>query len=112
MHLRVVKTSMMTTYLSNIPDELKRLNNWCVWKFEKFICGNLVRLKFHGATRLTICFSPLYSFSSCFTNTLTGLPLNISSNCSIHEWKSDDDKPSSNNAFAGGEDINDDDLPF
>lgn len=29
-----------------------------------------------------------------------------------HEWKSDDDKPSSNNAFAGGEDINDDDLPF
>ena len=28
-----------------------------------------------------------------------------------HEWKSDDDKPSSNNAFAGGEDINDDDLP-
>mgnify|MGYP002713545779 FL=1 len=29
-----------------------------------------------------------------------------------HEWKSDDDKPSSNNTFAGGEDINDDDLPF
>ena len=25
MHLRVVKTSMMTTYLSNIPDELKQL---------------------------------------------------------------------------------------
>ena len=27
---QVVRKSMMTTYLSNIPDELKQLDNWCM----------------------------------------------------------------------------------
>ena len=49
MHLRVVKTSMMTTYLSNIPDELKRLNNWCVWKFEKRN-GKRTKIPFNAET--------------------------------------------------------------
>lgn len=49
MHLRVVKTSMMTTYLSNIPDELKQLNNWCVWKFEKRN-GKRTKIPFNAET--------------------------------------------------------------
>lgn len=49
MHLRVVKTSMMTTYLSNIPDELKQLKNWCVWKFEKRN-GKRTKIPFNAET--------------------------------------------------------------
>lgn len=49
MHLRVVKTSMMTTYLSNIPDELKQLNNWCVWKFENRN-GKRTKIPFNAET--------------------------------------------------------------
>ncbi|WP_145430637.1 phage/plasmid primase, P4 family [Staphylococcus haemolyticus] len=40
---------MMTTYLSNIPDELKRLNNWCVWKFEKRN-GKRTKIPFNAET--------------------------------------------------------------
>ncbi|MGX0846455.1 putative DNA primase/helicase [Staphylococcus capitis] len=40
---------MMTTYLSNIPDELKQLNNWCVWKFEKRN-GKRTKIPFNAAT--------------------------------------------------------------
>lgn len=39
----------MTTYLSNIPDELKQLNNWCVWKFEKRN-GKRTKIPFNAAT--------------------------------------------------------------
>jgi len=39
----------MTTYLSNIPDELKRLNNWCVWKFEKRN-GKRTKIPFNAET--------------------------------------------------------------
>lgn len=49
MHLRVVKTSMMTTYLSNIPDELKQLKNWCVWKFENRN-GKRTKIPFNAET--------------------------------------------------------------
>lgn len=40
---------MMTTYLSNIPDELKQLNNWCVWKFENRN-GKRTKIPFNAAT--------------------------------------------------------------
>lgn len=40
---------MMTTYLSNIPDELKQLNNWCVWKFEKRN-GKRTKIPFNAET--------------------------------------------------------------
>lgn len=40
---------MMTTYLSNIPDELKQLDNWCVWKFEKRN-GKRTKIPFNAAT--------------------------------------------------------------
>lgn len=39
----------MTTYLSNIPDELKQLNNWCVWKFENRN-GKRTKIPFNAAT--------------------------------------------------------------
>ena len=39
----------MTTYLSNIPDELKQLNNWCVWKFEKRN-GKRTKIPFNAET--------------------------------------------------------------
>jgi len=45
----VVQKSMMTTYLSNIPDELKQLNNWCVWKFENRN-GKRTKIPFNAAT--------------------------------------------------------------
>lgn len=35
--------------LSNIPDELKRLNNWCVWKFEKRN-GKRTKIPFNAET--------------------------------------------------------------
>ena len=40
---------MMTTYLSNIPDELKQLDNWCVWKFENRN-GKRTKIPFNAAT--------------------------------------------------------------
>ncbi|MDS4005003.1 phage/plasmid primase, P4 family [Staphylococcus capitis] len=40
---------MMTTYLSNIPDELKQLKNWCVWKFEKRN-GKRTKIPFNAET--------------------------------------------------------------
>lgn len=40
---------MMMTYLSNIPDELKQLNNWCVWKFENRN-GKRTKIPFNAAT--------------------------------------------------------------
>ena len=40
---------MMTTYLSNIPNELKQLNNWCVWKFEKRN-GKRTKIPFNAET--------------------------------------------------------------
>ena len=39
----------MTTYLSNIPDELKQLKNWCVWKFEKRN-GKRTKIPFNAET--------------------------------------------------------------
>ncbi|WP_317952378.1 MULTISPECIES: phage/plasmid primase, P4 family [unclassified Staphylococcus] len=39
---------MMNT-LSNIPDELKQLNNWCVWKFEKRN-GKRTKIPFNAET--------------------------------------------------------------
>lgn len=39
----------MTTYLSNIPDELKQLNNWCVWKFENRN-GKRTKIPFNAET--------------------------------------------------------------
>lgn len=39
----------MTTYLSNIPNELKQLNNWCVWKFEKRN-GKRTKIPFNAET--------------------------------------------------------------
>ncbi|MDT4239048.1 phage/plasmid primase, P4 family [Staphylococcus haemolyticus] len=39
----------MMNILSNIPDELKQLNNWCVWKFEK--CnGKRTKIPFNAET--------------------------------------------------------------
>ncbi|WP_256263310.1 phage/plasmid primase, P4 family [Staphylococcus sp. HMSC072E01] len=49
MSSQVVQKSMMTTYLSNIPDELKQLNNWCVWKFENRN-GKRTKIPFNAAT--------------------------------------------------------------
>lgn len=49
MRSQVVQKSMMTTYLSNIPDELKQLNNWCVWKFEKRN-GKRTKIPFNAET--------------------------------------------------------------
>lgn len=49
MHFRVVKTSMMMTYLSNIPDELKQQKNWCVWKFENRN-GKRTKIPFNAET--------------------------------------------------------------
>lgn len=46
---QVVRKSMMTTYLSNIPDELKQLDNWCVWKFENRN-GKRTKIPFNAAT--------------------------------------------------------------
>ena len=40
---------MMTTYLSNIPDELKQLKNWCVWKFENRN-GKRTKIPFNAET--------------------------------------------------------------
>lgn len=40
---------MMTTYLSNIPDELKQLDNWCVWKFENRN-GKRTKIPFNAET--------------------------------------------------------------
>lgn len=40
---------MMTTYLSNIPNELKQLDNWCVWKFENRN-GKRTKIPFNAAT--------------------------------------------------------------
>lgn len=40
---------MTTTYLSNIPDELKQLNNWCVWKFENRN-GKRTKIPFNAET--------------------------------------------------------------
>lgn len=40
---------MITTYLSNIPDELKQLDNWCVWKFENRN-GKRTKIPFNAAT--------------------------------------------------------------
>lgn len=39
----------MMTYLSNIPDELKQLKNWCVWKFEKRN-GKRTKIPFNAET--------------------------------------------------------------
>lgn len=39
----------MTTYLSNIPDDLKQLKNWCVWKFEKRN-GKRTKIPFNAET--------------------------------------------------------------
>ncbi|WP_394867732.1 phage/plasmid primase, P4 family [Staphylococcus haemolyticus] len=39
----------MMNILSNIPDELKRLNNWCVWKFEKRN-GKRTKIPFNAET--------------------------------------------------------------
>lgn len=39
----------MTTYLSNIPDELKQLKNWCVWKFENRN-GKRTKIPFNAET--------------------------------------------------------------
>lgn len=39
----------MMNILSNIPDELKQLNNWCVWKFEKRN-GKRTKIPFNAAT--------------------------------------------------------------
>lgn len=39
----------MTTYLSNIPDDLKQLKNWCVWKFENRN-GKRTKIPFNAAT--------------------------------------------------------------
>lgn len=49
MRSQVVQKSMMTTYLSNIPDELKQLDNWCVWKFENRN-GKRTKIPFNAAT--------------------------------------------------------------
>lgn len=49
MSSQVVQKSMMTTYLSNIPDELKQLDNWCVWKFENRN-GKRTKIPFNAAT--------------------------------------------------------------
>lgn len=49
MSSQVVQKSMMMTYLSNIPDELKQLNNWCVWKFENRN-GKRTKIPFNAAT--------------------------------------------------------------
>lgn len=35
--------------LSNIPDELKQLDNWCVWKFENRN-GKRTKIPFNAAT--------------------------------------------------------------
>ncbi|MCJ1804217.1 phage/plasmid primase, P4 family [Staphylococcus warneri] len=40
---------MMTTYLSNIPDELKQHKNWCVWKFENRN-GKRTKIPFNAET--------------------------------------------------------------
>lgn len=39
----------MMNILSNIPDELKQLKNWCVWKFEKRN-GKRTKIPFNAAT--------------------------------------------------------------
>lgn len=39
----------MTTYLSNIPDELKQHKNWCVWKFENRN-GKRTKIPFNAET--------------------------------------------------------------
>ncbi|MDS3949963.1 phage/plasmid primase, P4 family [Staphylococcus epidermidis] len=39
----------MMNILSNIPDELKQLNNWCVWKFENRN-GKRTKIPFNAAT--------------------------------------------------------------
>ncbi|MCE4953501.1 DNA primase [Staphylococcus haemolyticus] len=39
----------MMNILSNIPDELKQLNNWCVWKFEKRN-GKRTKIPFNAET--------------------------------------------------------------